>query len=257
MAVSAFLDSLMSDPSHRLRVDQLLSRFGYCSRSEARAWLRDGRVTCGAEVMRDPAVRVDTTQVQVDGQPVEFPAGLLVMFHKPAGDTCSHDAREGPTIYDRLPARWLARHPAVTSIGRLDKDATGLLLLTDQGDLVHRFTSPRHKVPKRYEVEVGADLSPVMVDLFASGTLLLEDEKEPCLPARLELLGHRSAILELVEGRYHQVKRMLASQGCPVIRLHRIRFGGCDLGDLEPGQWRPVTPADVESAPDQIGANEP
>lgn len=196
--------------------------------------------------MRDPTTRVEATQVRVDGQPVEFAAGLLVMFHKPAGYTCSHDGREGPTIYELLPARWLARHPAVTSIGRLDKDATGLLLLTDQGDLVHRFTSPRHKVPKRYEVEVEADLSPAMVDLFASGTLLLEGEKEPCRPARLELFGARSAVLELVEGRYHQVKRMLASQGCPVIRLHRVRFGACDLGDLAPGQWRSITPAEVE-----------
>jgi 16S rRNA pseudouridine516 synthase len=176
---------------------------------------------------------------------VEFPDGLLVMFHKPAGLTCSHEERDGPTIYEQLPLQWSSRNPPVTSIGRLDKDATGLLLLTDQGEWVHQLTSPRHKVPKVYEVEVEADLPSGLTELFASGTLQLDDEPKPCLPARLEVIGPRQARLELTEGRYHQVKRMFGSQGCPVIRLHRARFGALELGDLEVGSWRPIQMAEI------------
>jgi len=231
----------MSTHSTRLRADQLLSRYGYCSRSEARSWLRRGRLTQKGEPITDPSVRVEVREVEVDGHPIEFPEGLLVLFHKPGGYSCSHDERDGPTIYEKLPPQWLARNPPVTSIGRLDKDATGLLLLTDQGDLVHRLTSPRNKVPKLYEVEVERDLPAGLADLFTSGTLLLDGESDPCLPAKLEILGLRQAQVELTEGRYHQVKRMFGSQGCPVSWLQRLRFGEFELGDLPVGQWRPVS----------------
>jgi 16S rRNA pseudouridine516 synthase len=194
----------------------------------------------GEEVLDDPSERVLATEVLVDGLTVEFPEGLLVAFHKPAGYTCSHDPKDRPTIFEILPPRWLARNPVVSSVGRLDKDATGLLLLTDQGDLIHEWTSPRHHVPKLYEVTVEADLPGGLEALFASGTLLLEGEAKPCLPARLEVLGPRSARVELTEGRYHQVKRMFASQGCPVSRLHRTRIGALELGDLPEGQWREI-----------------
>ena len=230
----------MSSKPQRLRLDQLLSRFGYCSRSEARAWLRNGRVLRGEEVLTDPSERVLAGEVRVDGEAVEFPEGLLVAFHKPAGYTCSHDPKDRPTIFEILPPRWQVRNPVVSSVGRLDKDATGLLLLTDQGDLIHEWTSPRHHIPKLYEVTVESDLPPGLETLFASGTLMLEGESKPCLPARLEVLGARSARLELTEGRYHQVKRMFGSQGCPVIRLHRSRIGALELGDLPEGQWREI-----------------
>ncbi|HRI15383.1 MAG TPA: pseudouridine synthase, partial [Verrucomicrobiota bacterium] len=221
-----------------LRADQLLSRFGYCSRHEARAWLRAGRLSHRGKAITDPSTRLDPLETQVDGEPVECCDGLLARFHKPAGYVCTHEEREGPTIYDLLPDRWRRRNPSVTSVGRLDKDATGLLLLTDQGEWVHQLTSPRNKVPKWYEVEVAADFRPGVVERFASGTLWLDHESEPCLPARLELHGPRFARIELVEGRYHQVKRMFASEGCPVVRLHRTRFGPYELGDLPVGKWQ-------------------
>lgn len=223
-----------------LRLDQLLSRFGYCSRSEARRWLRDGRVTRNGEALSDPSRRVSVDAVRVDGAPVEFPGGLLALFHKPAGVVCSHDAGEGRRIYDLLPERWSRRNPPVSSVGRLDRDATGLLVLTDVGEWIHRWTSPRHHVPKRYEVTLDADLDPACVALFASGTLRLEGEATPCLPARLEILSSREARIELTEGRYHQVKRMFASQGARVVRLHRTHFGPYALGDLPEGQWIPA-----------------
>ena len=176
--------------------------------------------------------------VQVDGEPVEAPEGILALLHKPAGHVCSHDEREGPRVFDLLPARWLKRNPPVTTVGRLDKDATGALLITDQGELVHRWTSPKRHVTKLYEVTVDRDLEPGLTGVFASGELRLDDEPKPCLPAKLEITGPRTARLELTEGKYHQVKRMFASQGWTVLRLHRSRFGEFELGDLPVGQWR-------------------
>lgn len=220
------------------RIDQILSSHGYCSRSEARFWVKGGRVLVHGVPAKAPDAKADPLTVTVDGEPVDAPEGLLAVFHKPAGCVCSHDERDGPTIYDLLPPRWSKRNPAVTSIGRLDKDTTGVLLVTDDGALVQRWTSPKHKVPKIYDVTVEGVLKPELVELFASGTLQLEGEDKPCLPAKLQILSNTEARLELTEGKYHQVKRMFGSQGCPVVRLHRSRFGDFTVEGLEPGQWR-------------------
>jgi 16S rRNA pseudouridine516 synthase len=224
------------------RLDQLLANLGYCSRREARAWIQAGRVTVRGEVTDDFGAKAEPDDVRVDGEPLDHPAGLLLLVHKPIGLVCSHDEREGPNVYSLLPPRWRARNPQVTSIGRLDKDTSGLLLLTDQSELVHRLTSPKHKVPKVYRATVSADLSPALIPLFASGTLLLKDEQAPCAPAQLKILSPREAELTLTEGRYHQVRRMFASQGAEVLALHRARFGNLDLGNLAPGQWRELPP---------------
>lgn len=220
------------------RLDQLLANLGYCSRREARAWIQAGRVTVRGVVVANFGAKADPADVRVDGAPPDHPAGLLLLLHKPVGLVCSHDEREGPNVYSLLPPRWRARNPPVTSIGRLDKDTSGLLLLTDQSDLVHRLTSPKHKVPKIYRATLGADLSPALIPLFASGTLVLENETAPCAPAGLKIISPREAELTLTEGRFHQVRRMFASQGAEVLTLHRARFGHLELGDLPAGQWR-------------------
>jgi 16S rRNA pseudouridine516 synthase len=220
------------------RLDQLLANLGYCSRREARGWIQAGRVTVRGQVTDDFGAKADPADVRVDGEPLDHPAGLLLLVHKPVGLVCSHDEREGPNVYSLLPPRWRARNPQVTSIGRLDKDTSGLLLLTDQSELVHRLTSPKHKVPKVYRATVNADLAPALVPLFAGGTLLLKDEKSPCAPAELRIISPREAELTLTEGRYHQVRRMFASQGAEVLTLHRARLGHLELGDLPAGQWR-------------------
>lgn len=230
----------MPEATRPQRLDALLSRYGYCSRSEARGWLKAGRVTVSGKPARSPNDKAAPVSVLVDGVPIEHPDGILALLHKPTGYVCSHDAGEGPTIYDLLPPQWLRRNPAVTTIGRLDKDTTGVLLVTDIGEIVHRWTSPKHKVPKLYEVTVAEDLPAGLGALFAAGTLMLEGEKDPCLPAKLEVVGAREARIELTEGRYHQVKRMFASQGCPVTRLHRSHFGEYTVEGLAPGEWRVV-----------------
>lgn len=220
------------------RLDQLLSNLGYCTRREARAWIADGRITVRGATADDVAQKALPAEVRVDGEPLDHPEGLLLLLHKPAGLVCSHDAREGASVYSLLPERWRQRNPVVTSVGRLDKETSGVLLLTDQSPLVHRLTSPRHKVPKVYRATVDRDLTPELVPLFAAGTLLLAGEKEACAPATLRIVSARDAELTLTEGRYHQVRRMFSACGITVLTLHRERFGSLELGDLAAGKWR-------------------
>ena len=230
------------------RLDQLLSSLGYCSRREAREWIAAGRVAVGGEIAASVAQKAGPADVRIDGEPPDHPDGLLLLLHKPVGLVCSHDHREGPNVYRLLPDRWRRRNPPITSIGRLDKETSGLLLLTDQTALVHRLTSPKHKVPKVYGATLDRDLPAGLVERFAAGTLVLPGESEPCAPAELRLTGPRTAEVTLTEGRYHQVRRMFASQGCEVLQLHRIRLGRLDLGDLPAGQWREL-PLDAFDQP--------
>lgn len=221
------------------RLDQLLASLGYCSRSEARAWVRAGRVTISGVPAQDSAQKALPAAVRVDGEALDHPDGLLIALHKPRGLVCSHDERDGPSIYSLLPERWRRRNPPVTSIGRLDKETSGLLLLTDQAPLVHRLTSPKHKVPKVYAATTDRDLPGELVARFAQGTLQLDGERAPCAPADLRILAPRAAKLTLTEGKYHQVRRMFAAAcGATVLTLHRERFGDLALGDLAPGKWR-------------------
>ena len=220
------------------RLDQLLANLGYCSRREARDWVRSGAVTVGGVEADDFGARVNEADVRVDGESLDHPDGLLLLVNKPLGLVCSHEAREGPNVYSLLPERWRRRNPQVTSVGRLDKDTSGLILLTDLLPLVHRLTSPKHKVPKVYRATVDRDLSAELVPRFASGELRLEDEAEACLPAELTILSAREAELTLTEGRYHQVRRMFAACGSTVLTLHRARFGELEIGEVAPGTWR-------------------
>lgn len=219
-------------------MDQLLSNLGYCSRREVRDWLKAGRVTVRGQPAKDAGQKVAEADVLVDGEPLDHPDGILLLLHKPTGLVCSHDEREGPNVYSLLPERWRARNPQITSIGRLDKDTSGLLLLTDQSQLVHRLTSPKHKVSKVYRATLDREPPAGLAELFASGTLQLDGEKAPCAPAQLRMLSALDAELTLTEGKYHQVRRMFASQGCTVLKLHRSHFGDLDLGELPLGQCR-------------------
>jgi 16S rRNA pseudouridine516 synthase len=219
------------------RLDQILASLGYGSRSHVREWIGAGRVTVKGTPETDPGRRVEAGDVRIDGELPDHPGDLLIMLNKPAGCVCSHDPAEGPSVYGLLPARWQRRNPPVTSVGRLDKDTTGLLLMTDVSGLVHRLTSPKHKVPKVYRARLDRNLPPGIESVFSSGELCLPDEETPCAPATLERAGDREARVTLTEGRYHQVKRMFASQGCSVVELHRVRFGSLELGDLPEGSW--------------------
>jgi 16S rRNA pseudouridine516 synthase len=229
------------------RLDQLLANLGYCSRREARDYLKKNTVTVRGAPVRDPSSKAHAADVLINGDPLDHPDGLLLVLNKPLGLVCSHDEREGPRVYDLLPPRWRARNPQVTSIGRLDKDTSGLILLTDQTELVHKYTSPKHKVPKLYRATTDRDLTPDLIPLFAASTLVLDGEDAPCAPAQLTLFpdAPRTADLILTEGKYHQVRRMFAATGATVLTLHRVRFGNLTLGDLPPGQFRPITESEI------------
>jgi len=227
-----------------MRVDAMLSRYGYCSRREARAWVSAGRVVCGGAVIKNVNSKVEPADTLVDGQPVPFVNGLYVAMHKPLGCTCSHD-EDGDLVYDLLPAQWMRRGDGVNTVGRLDKETSGLLLITDDGAFLHALTSPKRHVPKVYAFETECPIPAEAVQIFAEGTLLLKGEKTPCAPAQLRITGPCMGELVLHEGRYHQVRRMLAAVGAPVVRLHRTAMGPLKLEDLslQPGEWVAIDPA--------------
>ena len=198
---------------------------------------REGRITdVAGEVLYadDP---LDHDNVRVDGEPLDPPAGQLLMLHKPVGTTCS-TKDPGRIVYDLLPPRYRLRSPVMSTVGRLDRETSGLLLLTDDGQLLHRIISPKSRLPKVYLATLADDLRGDEAATFASGTLMLDNEKTPLLPAELEVLDARRARLTLHEGRYHQVRRMFAAVGNHVVALHRERVGGLSLGDLPEGEWR-------------------
>jgi 16S rRNA pseudouridine516 synthase len=155
------------------------------------------------------------------------------------------DPAQGSLIYELLPSRFLARSPLMAPVGRLDRDTSGLLLVTDDGGINHRLTSPRTHLSKVYEAELASDLRGDEGALFASGTLMLANEKTPLRAATFEVLGPRRARVSVTEGRYHQVRRMFAAAGNRVEHLHRPSMGTLHLGDLAPGQWRLLTLAEV------------
>ncbi|MGE4366152.1 pseudouridine synthase [Thermomonas sp.] len=214
-----------------------IASLGYGSRKQVQRMFREGRITNAAGEVLYADDPLDHDDVRVDGQPLDPPPGLLLMLHKPTGYTCStRDA--GRLVYDLLPSRFRLRNPVLSTVGRLDRATSGLLLLTDDGQLLHRIIAPKAKLPKVYLATLAQDLRGDEAALFAAGTLMLEGETTPLLPARLEVLEPRRARLTLHEGRYHQVRRMFAAAGNHVVALHRERIGGLDLAGLPPGSWR-------------------
>ena len=227
-----------------MKIVKHIANLGYGSRKQVALMFREGRVTDahGEVLYADDPVDHDT--IRIDGEPLDPPPGLLIALHKPVGTTCS-TKDPGRVVYDLLPPRFRLRSPLLSTVGRLDRDTSGLLLLTDDGVLLHRISSPKSKLAKVYEATLAQDLRGDEAALFASGTLMLESEQTPLLPAELEVLGLRTARLTLREGRYHQVRRMFAAVGNHVDALHRSRIGGLALGSLPPGQWRRLDERDV------------
>lgn len=234
------------------RVDKLLGSMGYGSRAEmARLGKAGGIVLDGADLTdvskRIPVTPDLPTRMEIDGEPLDPVPGLVVLLNKPLGMTCSHK-EDGALVYEVLPDRWRRRDPAISTIGRLDKQTSGLLLLTDDGDLLHRVISPKRHVAKVYRASLARPLNGAEGGLFASGELVLEGEDKPLAPAVLEVVSPTEARLTVTEGRYHQVRRMFAAAGNHVEALHRERLGGLALpDDLGPGEWRLLTEDEIAS----------
>jgi 16S rRNA pseudouridine516 synthase len=233
-----------------VRLDRLLANLGYGSRREAQALITRGAVVLDGARLKDPSAHVIVTadlpqRMQVAGAPIDPPSPLSLILHKPLGVVCSH-REAGRSVYELLPERWRRRTPVLSTIGRLDADTSGLLLVTDDGDLLHRVISPRRHVPKVYVATLERDLTGGEGALFASGELKLEGDENALAPAALQPLGPRHARLSITEGRHHQVRRMFAVTGNAVVTLHREAIGALSLPtDLAAGAWRVATTEDI------------
>lgn len=227
------------------RLDQLLGSLGYGSRNDVKKLVYSGAVTINGVRATRPDTKAEPSEVRFKGEELDPPAGMVILMNKPVGLVCSHDEGEGRLVYSLLPQRWQQRSPKLSTVGRLDKETSGLLLITDDGALIHTLTSPKKKVSKLYEAELAQPLKTDEKELFAAGTLMLKGEKNPCLPAILDVLDETHARIEITEGRYHQVRRMFAAVGNKVIALHRSRLGMLELGDMKPGEYRILSPEEI------------
>ena len=234
-----------------MRLDRLLANLGYGSRREVGYMVAGGLVVLDGKRLKDASQRVSLdpdlpSRMNVGAAPIDPPPPLTLLMHKPLGVVCSH-REPGRSIYELLPERWRRRDPVLSTIGRLDADTSGLLLITDDGGLLHRVISPRAHVIKRYHATLARPLTGEEAATFAAGTLVLEGETDPLAPALLEPLSPTTAWLTITEGRYHQVRRMFAAVGNHVDSLHRDRVGGLDLPtSLAPGDFRIASFADLE-----------
>ncbi len=228
-----------------MKLVKLIANLGYGSRKEVTAMFREGRITDaeGEVLYADDQVGHDA--VRLDGEPLDPPSGLTLMLHKPVGYTCS-TKDTGRVVYDLLPPRFRLRSPLLSTVGRLDRDTSGMLLMTDDGQLLHRIVSPKAGLEKVYEARLAQDLHGHEAALFASGTLVLESENTPLAPAGMEVVDARHARIVLTEGRYHQVRRMFAAAGNHVEALHRSRIGGLELEGLDAGDWKVLGAHDLK-----------
>jgi 16S rRNA pseudouridine516 synthase len=235
------MGSADSKKPKKMRLDAYLARAGLASRREARGLIRRGAVSVDAEICHDPGRQIAEEVVRLDSERVDSPAEVRdFVLHKPVGFACSDDEREAPLVRDLLSEA--LRRRSLRIAGRLDRATSGLLVLTSDGDFVHRLTHPTRKVPKRYRIDYQGDLAQDAVERCAAGLLLHGDER-PTRPAELELSESRRATLILREGRTHQVRRMMRVLGAEVVALHRDRVGDFELpADLEVGSLRALAP---------------
>jgi 16S rRNA pseudouridine516 synthase len=236
---------------------ELLFTQGFGTRRICQGLIQQGRVQACTEgrwqTLQDPTETVMPEQ----GMPFRvmdtdwiYQAKAYIVLHKPAGTECSQKPGRWPSVYSLLPAP-LRQRPTpgavqgVQAVGRLDQDTTGLLLLSDDGAFIHRMASPKHHVPKVYQVRTAQALEPMVIDALRQG-VHLHQEPGPVRASACALTGSHTLDLTLTEGKYHQVKRMLAALGHEVVALHRCRMGGLDLpADLAPGLWRWLTTAEL------------
>ena len=227
------------------RLDKFLCDSGVGTRTQVKALLKSGRVTLNGKPEKDPGKKIDPAKDTVcfDGEPLGGARRIVLMLHKSAGYVTATEDKEQRTVMELLPPEY--KHMDLKPVGRLDKETEGLLLFTNDGDLLHRLISPKKEVPKVYYARHEGTAGPADVEAFASG-LTLRDGTE-CLPAKLEPLGPGESRITVCEGKYHQVRRMMASRGMTVLYLRREEEAGLTLAGLPLGKTRELTGAEVES----------
>ncbi len=226
-----------------MRLDKFICDCTGLTRTQAGKSIRQGLVSINGELVKQAARQVSVTdQVELDGEPLQLIGPRYIMLHKPAGYVCANDDPEHPIVFTLLDEPLVER---LHTVGRLDLDTTGLLLLTDDGQWSHRLTSPKHHVAKTYRVWTADPIPADAIAQFAAG-VMLRGEKEPTKPAQLERVATHEALLTIHEGRYHQVKRMFAAIGNKVERLHRERIGALQLPvELAEGEYRSLNEEEI------------
>ncbi len=230
-----------------MQLERILQMHGFGTRKGCRAMIRAGRVAVAGAVVDDPFVDLATDGLifAVDGVDWPFLEFATLVLHKPAGYECSRKPQHHPSVLELLPHA--LRERGVQPIGRLDEDTTGLLLITDDGQLNHQLSSGKRKVPKVYRATTKHAVDAAQIEQLLAG-VLLHDEPEPIAAAAAEAIGERLLRLTVTEGKYHQVKRMVAAVGNRVEALHREMVGGLALpADLKIGDWRWLTAAERET----------
>lgn len=235
-----------------MQLQDILYSQGFGPRRLCTGLVQNGLVSVAGELVTDPSADFEPQGLRftVDAKPWEYHAKAYLVLHKPAGYECSQKPSAWPSIYTLLPAPLRQRpvkggQPGVQAIGRLDQDTTGLLLMSDDGAFIHRMSSPKHHVPKVYEVGTADPVDAKQVARLLAG-VVLDDDPRPVRAAACEATGEHALRLTLTEGKYHQVKRMLAAVGNRVTTLHRSRIGAFEVPpDLAPGQWQWLSPAQL------------
>ncbi len=235
--------------SKTIRLDRLLSNLGYGGRKEMTMAIKNEWLEIDGERVKTPSLSVDVSLIEqgritFDGEKLDPLAPFTIMLHKPVGYTCSHKD-PADIIYDLLPERFANRKPTLSMVGRLDKYSSGQLLLTDDGDLLHRITHPKSHASKYYRVTLRDSLKGNETELFASGEFMMNEDDKPLKPAEWTPDTEKNGTMVLHEGRFHQVRRMFETIGNEVIALHRFQTGGLNLGDLEEGKWRVLEGKDL------------
>ena len=226
------------------RLDKFLCDSGAGTRSQVKLILKQGRVTVDGKPEKDAARKIDPERRRIclDGEPMGGKVRTVVMLHKPAGFVTATEDRDQKTVMELLPGEW--KHLDLKPVGRLDKETEGLLLFTNDGDLLHRLISPKKEVPKVYYAQHEGQATREDVQAFAEGLTLRDGTV--CLPAKLEPLGPGESLITVCEGKYHQVRRMMASRAMTVTYLQRRKEGGLSLGDLSRGESRLLTQEEID-----------
>ena len=231
------------------RLDKYLTEAGAGTRSQVKQILKSGRVCLDGKGVKDGSMKIDPAvqTVTLDGEPLQGKRRMVVMLNKPEGFVTSTDDPRDRTVMELLKPEW--HHQELKPVGRLDKATEGLLLFTNDGDLLHRLISPKKEVPKVYYAHHEGTAAQEDVDAFARGLTLRDGTV--CLPAKLEPLGPGESLVTVCEGKYHQVRRMMASRNMTVLYLERRTEAGLELGDLPRGECRELTPEELEKLPIQ------
>lgn len=231
-----------------MRLDKFLADTTDLTRSLATKAVKQGRVLVNGDKPKSAAIKIaDTDVVTLDGETLTLESGFrYIIMNKPTGYVCTHRDSTHPLVFDLLEG--ISNPRDLHTVGRLDVDTTGLLLITDDGQWSHILTSPKRHKPKVYRAWLADDLCAEAEERFERG-IMLEDEETPTLPAQLQRITQREVLVTIHEGRYHQVKRMFAALGNHVEKLHRESMGGLELpSDLAVGEYRPLTEEEIARA---------